>query len=238
MEQITSADVFDRKFVVAASIIGTLYAAVVVVLGAAVGKEAAGVAGVALTALATGIFKQFETLRFRAIAESETREVKVPGLSFSRIALLCFSFIGSQVFLGMVAGVVLASFDLMPQMTGIENFLDLLTNWRILVSICGVTGFANFVVGFIVPRAFQLSMYSDITIAALLSVALQSFGPLVPFMVKDVSMFFDVLKSGGLWQAMFWLFYVACAFIGARLGTGKQKSGDAGSAQPLRIDTT
>jgi hypothetical protein len=60
MNTAASAQVFDKKFVMAAALVGAVYAAVVATLGALVGKEAAGVAGVALTALATGIFKQFE----------------------------------------------------------------------------------------------------------------------------------------------------------------------------------
>ena len=42
---------FDRKFVLAAVLIGVAYAVIVVLVEKIVGKEAAGVAGVALTAL-------------------------------------------------------------------------------------------------------------------------------------------------------------------------------------------
>jgi hypothetical protein len=54
---ITAKEMFDRKFVVAAIVIGVAYTTIVVVLGTLIGKDAAGIAGVALTALATGIFQ-------------------------------------------------------------------------------------------------------------------------------------------------------------------------------------
>ena len=76
-----AVQLFDRKFVYAACAIGAAYALIIAVLGALVGKEAAGVAGVALTALATAIFKQFETLRFQTIAEQEERTVVIPRLN-------------------------------------------------------------------------------------------------------------------------------------------------------------
>lgn len=236
MEQNITSQVFDRKFVTAASVIGTLYATVVVILGAALGKEAAGVAGVALTALATGIFKQFETLRFKAIAESEAHNIKVPSLSFPRIVLVCFSFMGFQMVLGLFAGILLAALDLMPKMTGLEDFIDLLTNWKILVSVAGLNGLSYFGVAYIVPKAFRLTMYSDITIGALLSAAIQGLAPLIPLMIKNISLFVEFFKSGALWPAMFWLFYVGCAFIGARLSTGKKTGGPGNAHQCLPAD--
>ena len=48
-------ELFDKKFVIAAIVIGIVYALVVVLVGM-VSKEAVGVAGVALTALAVALF--------------------------------------------------------------------------------------------------------------------------------------------------------------------------------------
>jgi hypothetical protein len=48
---------FDKKFVVAAVLIGLGYTVVILLINWLVGKESAGVASIALTAIATAIFK-------------------------------------------------------------------------------------------------------------------------------------------------------------------------------------
>lgn len=72
--------VFDRKFVFAASLIGIAYALFMALLAHVATPAVAGAAGVALTSVATAIFKQFENLRFRQVAED--RGVTVEVLKF------------------------------------------------------------------------------------------------------------------------------------------------------------
>src|SRR5262249_57597604 len=93
-----ATEFLDKKFVYAACAIGAAYALIISGLGFLLGKEAAGVAGVALTALASAIFKQFETLRFKTIAEQQERTVSIPRLNFPYFLLLVFAFHGFQVF--------------------------------------------------------------------------------------------------------------------------------------------
>src|SRR5207247_8624726 len=97
-------------FLSAACEIGAAYSLIITGLSFLLGKEAAGVAAVALTALATAIFKQFETLRFKTIAEHEERTVSIPRLNIPYLLLLVFAFNGIQVLVGMLSGVIAGSF--------------------------------------------------------------------------------------------------------------------------------
>src|SRR5262249_56048662 len=87
-----ATEFLDKKFVYAACAIGAAYALIISGLGFLLGKEAAGVAGVALTALASAIFKQFETLRFKTIAEQQERTVSIPRLNLPYLLFLLFPF--------------------------------------------------------------------------------------------------------------------------------------------------
>lgn len=212
-----SPQVLDKNFVVAASIIGAVYAVIVVTLGSLVGKEAAGVAGVALTAIATGIFKQFETLRFRQISHEEERQIPVPVLSWWRVVVFTSTFMGLKVFFGMVAGVLLASTDLVPQINGMESFMELLFDYRVLVVMVGINCLILALGGFVMTKAFRIGTYSTLLISALLASLLEGLLPLIPMAILEFGLFVETLKSGALWPAAFWLLYVAAALLGARL---------------------
>src|SRR5262245_66071918 len=105
-----ATEFLDKKFVYAACAIGAAYALIISGLGFLLGKEAAGVAGVALTALASAIFKQFETLRFKTIAEQQERTVSIPRLNLPYLLLLVFSFHCFQVLLGLFLCVSISLF--------------------------------------------------------------------------------------------------------------------------------
>ena len=219
MNTTISPQVLDKNFVVAASVIGTVYAVIVATLGSLVGKEAAGVAGVSLTAIATGIFKQFETLRFRQIRQDEQREIPVPTLSWSRLFVFANTFLGLQMFFGLIFVVLMVSSGLMPmpKVSEMDSFFELLSDARILVGVVGLN-FAIFLVGgFVMARAFQIRTYSTLLIAALVACLLQGLLPLIPIAIQEFDLFVEILASGTLWPAAFWLIYVAAALLGARL---------------------
>src|SRR5262245_42414516 len=75
----STESLFDRKFVVTATIIGAAYVALVLIISK-FSREAANVASVALAALATGLFKKFESLRFQQLAESKYQTIALPHL--------------------------------------------------------------------------------------------------------------------------------------------------------------
>jgi hypothetical protein len=129
MSQLTPVDsayrLFDRKFVTAAIAIGVGYAVVIVIISSLLGRDAAGAAGVGLTALATGIFKQFETLRFTRTSDPQTT-IEVPKLRIGYLILVSFSFLGAEFLSGVLAAIFVYTFGLVPRGTvmGMESFLS------------------------------------------------------------------------------------------------------------------
>lgn len=81
MTTLTETSMFDKKFVVAATIIGVAYAAIVAIIVAVFGTEIAAATGVALTALSTAIFTKFETLGFRPGNDNDGPEISLPSIS-------------------------------------------------------------------------------------------------------------------------------------------------------------
>ncbi|PYI61849.1 MAG: hypothetical protein DMF07_14965 [Verrucomicrobia bacterium] len=169
------------------------------------GKEAAGVAAVALTALATAIFKQFETLRFKTIAEHEERTVSIPRLNIPYLLLLVFAFNGIQVLVGMLSGVIAGSFGWFKDVTSFD--------YRFLVLIGGVAAVSCFAGGYLCGRTAPRVSFSYASIGSILSLV--------------VAMILQVIAVG--WRAalsakpvytvpIFWGVYAACAFLGARIG--------------------
>jgi len=213
MQQAT--EFFDKKFVYAACAIGAAYALIITGLSFLLGKEAAGVAAVALTALATAIFKQFETLRFKTIAEHEERTVSIPRLNIPYLLLLVFAFNGIQALLGMLFGVIIASsgwFKVTPSTT-VESWGEFMSDYRILVPIVGVTAISYLIGGYLCGRTAPRVSFSYALIGSILSLV--------------VAMILQVIAVG--WRAalsakpvytvpIFWGVYAACAFLGARIG--------------------
>jgi hypothetical protein len=73
-------------------IISVVYVAIVLIISK-IDANAAKVVSVALAALATGVFKKFETLRFQQLADTSYHSVEIPRLhwwAFILAAALCF----------------------------------------------------------------------------------------------------------------------------------------------------
>jgi hypothetical protein len=111
--------VFDRKFVNAAIAIGVGYAVVIVIISSLFGRDAAGAAGVALTALATGIFKQSETLRFTRSSDQQTT-IEVPKLRLDYLFLVSLSFMGAEALSALLAGIIISTLGLVSVDTGTD----------------------------------------------------------------------------------------------------------------------
>jgi hypothetical protein len=93
-------DGLDRGFVSAAILIGIVYVIIVVLLNRFVGSSAAGVAGVALTALSTATFKQFESLRFRSVDDPTIVSIHQPR--FYDVITAVVTMYGFQMLLGLI----------------------------------------------------------------------------------------------------------------------------------------
>lgn len=209
---------FDQKFVLAAVLIGTAYAVLVVAVGSIVGKEAAGVGGVALTAVATGIFKQFENLRFKAITDSDARLVAVPAPSPFLILLVALAFAGAQALFGIIVGILAVAFDLMPtSLLAMLELPKLLDDWRFVAIVVSVTALTFALAAFIAAKAVAAMRYSTVLYAVFLSAVLQIVVPLAPMVVKDPSVFLVAFENGAFAPAAFWLAYLCAALFGAWL---------------------
>lgn len=209
---------FDVKFVIAALSIGFGYAAIVAIFGLIMGKEAAGVAGVALTAIATQIFRKFETLRFRRISEAEGREVTIPGLDFWFIILVASAFLGIQLILGVLYGVVLRIVGLVPDIVLVKEFEDFLIKPGILVGIIGLTCISYLIGGFFCGKMSPSKRYMYPIIAAILALLLNLAIIIIPVIINDSPQAWSYFKVILLPTAAFWLIYVFASIIGARYG--------------------
>lgn len=154
---LTTRDLVDKKFVTAALILGVIYALIVVLVGNILGKEAAGVAGVALTALATALFKKFETLQFRKMSEEESVWVEVPPINPWLVAVITFAFIGAQIVTGAIIGVLRGVF--WPGSSG-----------PLPVVVAGISSaLTYFAISYIGAKALVRLRYSTVVFAVLLA---------------------------------------------------------------------
>jgi hypothetical protein len=219
MQQATQ--LFDRKFVYAACAIGAAYALIIAGLGSLLGAQAAGVAGVALTALATAIFKQFETLRFKTIAEQEERTVSIPRLNIPYLLLLVCAFQGIQLFLGLLLGIIIDSFGWfkVTPSTTLESFGKMMSDYRFLVSILGVAAVSYFIGGYLCGRTAPRVSFSYALIGSILSLVVATILQIIRAMAQDWRGALSTLANPGFYVfGIFWGVYAACAFLGARVG--------------------
>jgi len=216
-----AAELFDKKFVYAACAIGAAYALIIAGLGSLLGKEAAGVAGVALTALASAIFKQFETLRFKTIADQQERTVSIPRLNIPYLLLLVCAFQGIQLLVGLLLGVILESVGWLKtaSSTTFESFWALLSDYRILVPMVGGTAVSYFTGGYLCGRTAPRVSFSYALIGSILSLVVVMILQVMGAMAQDWRQALSTLANPAFYVfGIFWGVYAACAFLGARIG--------------------
>jgi hypothetical protein len=232
---------FDKKFVAAALIIGTAYAALMVWVGNFIGKEAAGVGGVALTALATGIFKQFETLRFKAVTERDAKLVPIPAPSPYVVLLLVFAFSGAQAILGLFAGIFLVAFDILPTgLAALQSLAGLMTNWRVISVLVGFTALTYLFGSFIAAKSISSLRYSTMLYAVIAALIAQVIIPMASMLMlmQDKTLLLQAFKNGALAPALFWSVYLCAALIGTWLAKPRLlqfKVEDEPISQELRL---
>jgi hypothetical protein len=205
-------ELFDRKFVIAAIILGIGYALTIVLIGKTFGKDSAGVAGVALTALATGLFSKFETLQFRKVSHDESIQISLPPFNAWRLITIILAFFGGDLWVGGFTAVAL-HFAFPKRLIDPDD-------GRIvaLMVALGIVGY--FAVSFLVAKAFVRLRYSTILFAVLLAQILDTTAkvffvvmtappPLPP--VQEILPAFLEGTGGG------WMIYEAAALLGAWL---------------------
>lgn len=86
----------DKHFVAASLIIGACYTIFIVIVQHFVGKDAAGVSAVALSALTVAIIQKFETLRFERSESYQNRILQVPSLHVGTTLFIVLAFWGGR----------------------------------------------------------------------------------------------------------------------------------------------
>ena len=200
---------FDRKFVIAAVLVGVVYTLVVILVEKIVGKEAAGVAGVALTAIAVAIFQKFETLRFRTISDDKSTWVDVPPINVSRVIVLTFAFLGAQYVFGFASG-------LLP-----EKWLDQ-DETMLMLAVLNI--FVYFFASFLMAKAFIQLRYTTVAVAVLLTLTISILMSAVQFRL-EVGKVIQLIGLGAMVgaQGVFWLVFEVVALLGVRLGLPSDK---------------
>ncbi len=112
----------DHGFVLAAILIGFAYVLLISLVGYVAGKEAAGVAGVFLTALAVALLKYWERLRFQQLPSQETLTIQIASFRWGLFAILFFTYLGIGIVLGNTSDIAWAYFQLKEP----EGFLQTL----------------------------------------------------------------------------------------------------------------
>lgn len=212
------SELFDRKFVAAACLIGAVYAGIIVLVERLIGKEAAGVAGAALTALATAIFSRFEKLQFVRKARASTVSVAIPHLSIVRLLLIGFCCIGLQAVLGIVIGIADVVFHLLPATQNLASFAALLEDWKVLALLIAAQSLSFLMSGFLASRFFKSQLYAEVAIASFLALVINNGLPLVVALLQGREAFIRAVDSLPWWPPVLWLLYLASALFGAWLG--------------------
>lgn len=203
-----SAQLFDRKFVFAAVAIGFSFALIVALFGALLGKEAAGVVGVALSAVATGLVRQFETLRFRQVPEGEVKTVDIPGMRVPRLLLLLLAVFGAQAVVGAVAAMIT------PLVTPIGSLEDYTKPVPVAIGKAA-TVVAYALGGFVCGKLAPSRRYSYAALASLSVLLLVHLLPALVILVSTRERFDISYLAVGT----YWLGYVAAALAGAWLAS-------------------
>jgi hypothetical protein len=211
----------DRGFVRAAVIIGTVYVGLVVAAGAVVGKEAAGVASVALTALATAVFQQFERLRFKTLASEEIKTIHLPSFSPWYLMLILCAFIGLEAVGGMLLGLAVSAKGMeaeLLQFMASGSLSELTKHWELFLALVAVKCFGTFLGGICCGRTARSHHYGYAAMASFLATLVSAGLPLAAALAGGGVSLAELLGSGLYLLAPFWLLYVLCAMIGARAG--------------------
>jgi hypothetical protein len=211
-------DLFDRKFVIAACLIGAAYAAIIVLVERLIGKEAAGVAAAALTALATAIFSRFEKLQFVRKARAATVSVAIPHLSIVRILLIGFCGLGLQAVLGIAIGLADVVFHLFPATADIASVAAMTDNRKFITMLVPADVLSFFTSGFLASRFFKSQLFAEVAIASFFALIFNNGLPLILALLQSRSAFFSAVHALPWWPPVAWLLYLASALFGAWLG--------------------
>jgi len=212
--------VLDKQFVVASCSIGTVYAAAILGIQHFIGPNAAGVVGVALSALAVAILRQFETLRFRREAAATGTTVVVPRLRISFLLLAMAALVGVQVFVGIVCAAVFAAIKGPAALMTIVLAAIVSDTYRFILVAAGATAIAYFIGGLLIGRSSPTRPLMHAIIGSLLTNITILVVMLLPEIWSGRGLKV-LLNSSSYVLGAFWLAYILSCLLGAKLSMHK-----------------
>lgn len=206
--------ILDGKFVLAALIIGAAYSVIVVLLAYFAGKEMAGVAGVALTALATAIFKQFERLRFEAVAVTEglTLVAENPYVLTMLTALI---YGVNAIILSVSATLILLFAPLNEVILYIVKYPEQSIKAFTTISTIYIS-ISFFVSSHYSVRAMKVVRYSSVIISTLIVLISSFLIQLVTCQAIAKEMNIEIPVASYIGACSLWPIYIGSALAGAR----------------------
>jgi hypothetical protein len=205
----------DKQFLFAASGIGVVYAGVTLAVQHFLGPPSAGVVGVALSALALAIFKEFEKLRFKG-EQADTTTVAIPRLRLWFLSLSVFGTLGAQICVASI-GVLVVVMVKGPAVI-FTIFAGMITgDNKVIAGLAIVTGLSFFVAGFVIGKNAPGRAVLHAVVAAFVVNILSLALPAAPAIAETKSLRILLDPSMYLLGA-FWVGYIIMAAVGARLG--------------------
>lgn len=165
----------DKKFIATALVIGLVYASIVLIVSRLIGKEAAGVVAVALTAIATAIFRQFENLKF---VSKPTKEIPI-SFSFGSSLIIGLAILSLVQIVNKIGDSVLLKFVSISEDQFIRHAsgdYDFLTDGNFYVLNYSFWGLAlyclAFAIGGFTSSKFIRTSYYEILVGSFITIIL------------------------------------------------------------------
>jgi hypothetical protein len=214
-----ATQVLDKRFAAGAIVVGLTYSAIVVAVAHFVSKEAAGVAGVTLTALSVALLKEFETLQFRSVVITKTIVFTNPRPADLVIITLVFLGLG-RILVLLVRAIVAVRDSTVPtdDWHNLSDSLELTFPARV-ASVVVVQFVAGLLCERLIPTSSTLR-YTYIALGSLLAMTCRYFPELM--LVASPSSPFTAHALSRL--PPYALLYVAAAVAGAIVSRGVRES--------------
>lgn len=211
----------DRQFVFACATLGTIDAGIVAAFSHFIGKDAAGVASVALVALFTAILKQYETLRFKR-AEADGVEIAVPKLRVPFLFLSVLAIFGLYIIFSLVLGLGWLTWDIRLKHQNIlalsSDLTMLMESHRAIVVVNGLVGAVNFIAGYLITKSARIRSFTYAMLSSCIF-CISMFFVVPVLLLFSIGNGFSINGGSALIKtALPSLGFVFLAMVGARLG--------------------
>ena len=212
----------DRRFTITAIVIGLSYVLIIAGIGLVFGRETAGIAALALTALATGVFKKFEDLQFK---KSPRATIEVPTFGIWLLFLLVLSFSGAVFIFVTLVGLAANVVGFTTGKTAPSTEVELLLNLNFLISILGAKALAYFATAYCAARVIKNLRYSQVLIAGLLALILDALIPIVLISLSSLKAGADLLLDPSTYSfSIYWIVVLGGVLLGTKFASREDVS--------------